>query len=235
MIVYLIRHGQASLMAQNYDQLSNLGEQQALRLGESLHQRGLSFEHIELGDMQRHRQTAQGTLANLPRAPALNSWRIDNGWNEYDHQDIVIQQGKALGEDFRQVDNISAYVKRHSDPQQAFLNLFKQAMQRWMSGQHDTDYSESFRAFCQRIQTTFNRLLAEQPAKHVAVFTSGGVISRLAQTLLKTDNQQFVALNFTVLNAGVSKILYSKEQARLMSFNEHSAFEGQHQHLVSYR
>lgn len=222
-------------MAQNYDQLSELGEQQAARLGESLQQRGIQFDHIELGNMQRHRQTAQGTLANMPQSQAQRLWQVDTNWNEYDHRDIVIQQGKVLGEDFSLVENISAYVKRQPDPQQAFLILFDQAMQRWMSGQHDVDYSEDFVTFCNRVESALGRLLTDKPAKSVAVFTSGGVISRLAQILLKTERQQFVALNFTVLNGGMSKILHSGKQTRLMSFNEHTAFEGHHQHLMSYR
>ena len=37
--LYLVRHGQASFGADDYDQLSPLGHQQAVRLGEYLRQR----------------------------------------------------------------------------------------------------------------------------------------------------------------------------------------------------
>jgi broad specificity phosphatase PhoE len=42
--IYLVRHGQASFGAENYDQLSTLGQQQSQRLGEYFAQKGIQFE-----------------------------------------------------------------------------------------------------------------------------------------------------------------------------------------------
>ena len=42
--LYLVRHGQASFGADNYDQLSPMGHRQALRLGEFWRERGMVFD-----------------------------------------------------------------------------------------------------------------------------------------------------------------------------------------------
>ena len=44
--LYLVRHGQASFGADNYDVLSELGHRQALRLGQYLRERGVHCPHL---------------------------------------------------------------------------------------------------------------------------------------------------------------------------------------------
>ena len=63
--IYLVRHGQASFGAENYDKLSELGFKQAVLLGEYWKRRDMSFDAIYMGDMVRHRETAEGILQGL--------------------------------------------------------------------------------------------------------------------------------------------------------------------------
>ena len=62
--LYLVRHGQASFGADDYDQLSPLGRRQAVRLGEYLRQRfereGVQIDTVLMGSLRRHRQTWEG-------------------------------------------------------------------------------------------------------------------------------------------------------------------------------
>src|SRR6476620_6076589 len=83
MMIYLIRHAQAG-SRDNYDRLSELGEQQAHLLGDYLAVQNVNFSAIVSGAMQRQRHTARAVserLAqrNLP-APQL---LIDDQWNEF--------------------------------------------------------------------------------------------------------------------------------------------------------
>ena len=59
--LYLVRHGQASFGADNYDQLSPLGWQQSRRLGQYFKERGYQFEAVITGTLQRHDETWQGS------------------------------------------------------------------------------------------------------------------------------------------------------------------------------
>ena len=48
-MLYLVRHGQASFGAANYDQLSDLGQRQCQRLGKYFRDRGQRFDAVVRG------------------------------------------------------------------------------------------------------------------------------------------------------------------------------------------
>ena len=64
----LVRHGQASFGADDYDQLSDLGKKQSIRLGEYWQHKAaeqadaepVKFEAVFMGSLKRHRQTWEG-------------------------------------------------------------------------------------------------------------------------------------------------------------------------------
>ena len=58
--LYLVRHGQASFGADDYDQLSARGQQQSERLGAYWRERGLRFDAVLCGTLRRHGQTLAG-------------------------------------------------------------------------------------------------------------------------------------------------------------------------------
>jgi broad specificity phosphatase PhoE len=58
--LYLIRHGQASFGAEDYDNLSELGRKQAQQLGAYFKQKNLQFDAVITGTLRRHTQTWQG-------------------------------------------------------------------------------------------------------------------------------------------------------------------------------
>ena len=55
--LWLVRHGQASFGKSDYDNLSELGHEQAYLLGKDLARRGVTPELLVSGSMKRHRQT----------------------------------------------------------------------------------------------------------------------------------------------------------------------------------
>jgi broad specificity phosphatase PhoE len=73
--LYFVRHGQASFGADDYDQLSELGSRQSVRLGEYLAEKGLQFEAVYTGSLKRHIQTYGGIQTGMatlaPQATAL--------------------------------------------------------------------------------------------------------------------------------------------------------------------
>ena len=65
--ITLIRHGQANThatTAEDYDRLSELGQQQAAWLGQYLHETQAQFDHVWAGDMSRHLATARGRMGS---------------------------------------------------------------------------------------------------------------------------------------------------------------------------
>jgi broad specificity phosphatase PhoE len=75
--LYLVRHGQASFGADDYDQLSALGRRQSVRLGEYLRGKGLNFDAVLTGTLRRHAQTWAGIAegaGSLDLKPLLMAW-----------------------------------------------------------------------------------------------------------------------------------------------------------------
>ena len=61
-VIYLIRHGQASFGAENYDALSDHGWEQSRVLGRHLREQNLGVPRVLCGAMRRHRETAEAAL-----------------------------------------------------------------------------------------------------------------------------------------------------------------------------
>src|SRR5215212_5206975 len=94
-VVLLVRHGQASWGAEDYDELSPLGEQQSRVLGAALAARGVRPDVVLRGAMKRHRQTAEATAAGAGWAGDIVE---DDGWNEFDHRQMLDLHPPRVGE-----------------------------------------------------------------------------------------------------------------------------------------
>ena len=73
--ILLVRHGQASFGAADYDALSPLGFEQSRLLGAALAHRTISVDAVVHGTMRRHRETAE-TCAARRACPAKAPLRI---------------------------------------------------------------------------------------------------------------------------------------------------------------
>lgn len=84
--LHLVRHGQASFGAADYDQLSDLGRRQAVQLGRHWADRGIRFDAVITGSLKRHAQTWEGIAegAGLDLQPLV--WP---GLNEYDSEAVI--------------------------------------------------------------------------------------------------------------------------------------------------
>ena len=83
----LVRHGQASFGADDYDQLSELGQRQSRRLGAYFRERGLTFEAVITGSLKRQQQTWRGIAEGLGQAELQHL--VWPGLNEYDSHAVI--------------------------------------------------------------------------------------------------------------------------------------------------
>jgi broad specificity phosphatase PhoE len=228
--IYLIRHGQASFGKAEYDCLSELGEQQATHLGASFKNRLPGFDKVARGSMQRHQQTADGCSSAMGQKHIEP--QLDAGWNEYDHQDILAQFDSQLAT----AQGVKSYVSQQHNPHKVLEHVIGQAFNRWISSQHNDDYVESWPAYQARIQKALANLISGiDGEKHVAIFSSGGPIALLSQAMLGVPAENLMTLNWTLVNCGITKLIDTRKGVILSSLNEHSAFEGKHKHLLTYK
>ncbi len=225
--IYLIRHGQASFDSADYDQLSELGQLQAAQLGAWFKARKVRLHGYFSGSMQRHLQTAQGFAKEYG---VLQQPVQHPGLNEYDHEAIL----KAFIGQYDDSATFEQQVTEDANPRKAFQALFEKAIARWVSGEHDADYPETWPAFKVRTMAGLGSVVAQamqlKPGRescNVAVFTSGGPISAITQNVLKMPDQQAFSLNWLITNCSVTKLLYGQRGISLASFNEQAHFEGE--------
>ncbi|MFL6623973.1 MAG: histidine phosphatase family protein [Sulfurifustaceae bacterium] len=227
--IYLIRHGQASFGKTEYDELSEMGVEQSRLLGDALRSRLPNVDVVFCGTQRRHRQTADACL----RAYGYTDTPQETAdLNEYDHNEIVERYEP------RYVDRqaMFAELSKTGNLRRAFQEMFTKAVARWVSGQHDTDYTESWPSFRARCLRALDHIVQSSGSSKTAlVFTSGGPISAVSQTLLRIPDAYAFQINWTLVNCGVTKIIYSERGKYLLTLNEHSHFEGERKELITYR
>ena len=231
----LVRHGQASFGARDYDTLSTRGRQQSRVLGEALASRASAPDLVVRGNMRRHVGTAEGLLEGSGTAVEVV---LDDGWDEFDFQHVV-EVHKPV---YRNRTLMKADLARTLRPMQAFQEVFEAATARWSSGEHDADYAESFPAFRERVAGALQRT-AELARDHstVVVVSSGGPIAMAAALLTAGDSLSsdqlaglWSSLNRVSVNTGVSKVIAGRRGLSLSTYNEHPHLETDSS-LLTYR
>lgn len=208
----LVRHGQASFGAVDYDQLSAHGVEQSRLLGQWFAACKLGIGQVVTGSLKRHRQTAEACLAVLPGAPAAAQWRTEPGFDEYDHVEVLAKHAPQLTDPIAAKDALAS----ETDARKSFQKIFAQAMARWMDGHHDADYRESWPAFRARCVGAAKRIVDGAAAAHaVVVFTSGGPIAAICQELLGIPNERAAMVNFSLANSSVTRLLFSGRDGRI--------------------
>ncbi|OUS28637.1 hypothetical protein A9Q99_11530 [Gammaproteobacteria bacterium 45_16_T64] len=215
--IYLIRHGQASFGQDDYDNLSPLGVEQSTILGQHFKSIGLSFDTVYGGAMKRHRQTADACLEAMS---ATDSEFISlPEFNEYDHENMV----HIYKPEFKSKTAMATYLAKQSNPKKAFQEVFANAMKRWVSGDFDEEYPESWDQFKRRCRQGLDRIIASSTgSQNVAVFTSGGPISSNVQQLLDVPDARAMNINWAMVNCSVTHCLYNNDRVSLNYFNNYS-------------
>ncbi|MCH8492104.1 MAG: histidine phosphatase family protein [Idiomarina sp.] len=228
-IVTLVRHGQASFGAADYDQLSPLGVQQLEHLGSLLRAQDEQFDVVLRGSLRRHKQSAAAFVTGYQKPLTLLE---QPHWNEFDHRAVM----HALAHEEPQLRELFAADGKPEVSEQDVLALFMRAVQRWQSGACDADYIEPWPAFVARVEAAWHELHTLAEHKRILVITSGGPIAISTMGSLGMPAEQMMSINQHLVNSGISRFRWQPEQPRqLISLNEHGHVTGRYKHLLSYR
>ncbi|MCU1722673.1 histidine phosphatase family protein [Pseudomonas sp. 5P_5.1_Bac1] len=216
--IYLIRHGQASFGADDYDVLSPVGTRQSKVLGAHMAQLGLSLDRCLAGDLRRQQDTASLAMASMQAGGALvPTLETDAAFNEFDADAVI----RALLPGLLPDEPEALHILRNArDNRAEFQRLFALIVQRWHGGQHDTDGLESWASFVQRTGDGLQRVL-EQAASgdNIAIFTSGGTIAALLHRVTGISASQAFELNWQIINTSLSQLKFRGSEVTLASFN----------------
>jgi len=227
----LVRHGQASFGARNYDELSAVGERQGSLLGEHWKRCGRRFDAAWSGDMVRQKVTASRAFEalGLPQTPVS----VDPAFNEFDHQSLirayfplVVKENPEFAVDPRTLFSDHALFER----------LFDLIAACWIQGRDGREpVSESWDAFHARCVEGLRRVAASG-AEQPVIFTSGGVITSALRAALGLDAERAFRLNWEILNASVHSFRFGPNGLVLRRFNDVAHLEAQQDSgLLTYR
>ena len=203
-LLLLVRHGQASWGAADYDNLSPLGVEQGRLLGAHLAGLGITPTRAWVGGMRRHAQTAEAAITAAGWDVPVD---VDADWAEFDHVDLL---------------------RVHGDPEVAdgmtvadFNDHFDAAVRGWVRDERPGEYAESFADFTGRVERGLAAAAgALAPGETGVVFTSGGPVSWVATHLLGAQPRQWGRLNPVQVNTGTSRLVVGRRGVTLVSLNE---------------
>jgi broad specificity phosphatase PhoE len=228
----LVRHGQASFSAhperafEDYDQLSELGHQQATALGEELASGGVVFDRVYTGPLVRQKETAEDvgrvyerlgkpwpTVVEVPELAEHEGSRVVRHAlsSEPEHEDALRRLlAPVSGEEGEEIELMRTY-----------FTVFRRVTRRWARGEiAPPGVEESWHAFRVRVESGVRRILDEAGrGVTVGAFTSGGPVGSTVALSLGLGDEQALELAWMVDNATVTEMLFSGQQIGLKSFN----------------
>ncbi|TLP64670.1 MULTISPECIES: histidine phosphatase family protein [Pseudomonas] len=216
--LYLIRHGQASFGADDYDVLSDVGERQSVALGEYLGRLGLRLDRCVAGTLRRQQDTARLTLQAMGQQAEAPAIETDAAFNEFDADGVIRALLPALLPDEPE----ALHVLRNGAAHRCeFQRLFALMVQRWLTAEHAEDPQlETWQAFTGRVSAGLQRLLdSAASGDDIAVFTSGGTIATLLHLTTGITPVQAFALNWQIINTSLSQLKFRGCDVALASFN----------------
>jgi broad specificity phosphatase PhoE len=202
--LYLVRHGQASLGADDYDQLSELGQRQSQRLGRYFAERGVAFDAVFTGTLKRHRQTLAGIAEGLHGLPACVTWP---GLDEYDSEAVI----RAVH---------AAPMPRATTPEviREHFRVLRGGLVAWMQGRVQPEGMTSFADFQAGVAGALQQALAHHEGR-VLMVSSGGPISTAVGLLLDLKPAAVVELNMRLRNSAVSEFSATPKRHSLLTWN----------------
>lgn len=202
--LYLVRHGQASFGAADYDQLSGLGQRQCRRLGEHLRARGLVAQAAYSGTLRRQVQSlaaiaeGHGAVPEPTRLPGLN---------EYDSEAIV----RALYPE----------IPPPPDPADGFrhhFRLLREGLAAWMAGRTAPAGMPAHADFVAGVRDALDRVRSHHDGD-VLMVSSGGPIAHAVGLVLGLAPAAVIDLNLRLRNSAVSEFQVTPSRCLLVSFN----------------
>lgn len=232
--IYLIRHGQASFGADNYDQLSELGQRQAVVTGEYLRDCGITLDAAYSGDLSRQRETASLALASQPKAVPHH---IDARFNEIDND----AQIKHLLPKVLEINPaIQALVDKGLSASKDYQKVIDAVFNYWVSPQCDEPAIQSWESYSTGAIDALQAVMdAQGSGKTIGVFTSGGTLATLVAHILGLPGEGTYQLYEPIVNCSVTQVFYNGSKVSLSYFNDSSFLRvlGQQrsESLITYR
>jgi len=202
--IHLVRHGQASFGAADYDQLSELGARQCHALGQWFAARGTRFEGVLRGTLKRHAQSLAALAEGHGSVPDALEWP---GLNEYDSEALIraIHPGSLAAPDTPEV-------------YRAHFRLLREAMAAWMAGRSAPVGMPAYADWVAGVTRALDHVRTHHTG-NVLVVSSGGPISTAVGHVLGTSPETTIELNLRIRNSSLTELAYTPKRHMLVAYN----------------
>ena len=202
--LYLVRHGQASFGADDYDVLSDMGQRQSVRLGEYFARKGMKFDAVLTGTLRRHLQTHAGISQGLGVAAEAVQWP---GLNEYDSAAVIatIHPHK---------------LEKPTSPEmyRSHFRLLRDGLAQWMAGVVSPQGMPSYTDFVAGVTSALDHVRSSYEG-NVLLVSSGGPISTAVGHVLGTSPETTIELNLRIRNSSVTEFAFTPKRHMLVTYN----------------
>ena len=223
--LYLVRHGQASFGADDYDQLSELGQRQSVRLGEYLrwrHGDALRLDAVLTGTLRRQRQTWEGIAAGAGLDTPRTDWP---GLNEYDSHAVI----QAIHPEPLPKPDTPERYRQH-------FRLLREGLTAWMDGRIQPVGMPSYADFRAGVVGALDyvRSLADGDGQ-VMIVSSGGPIATAVGHVLGIGPETTIELNLRIRNSAVTEFQFNPKRHTLLTYNTLPHLDGpEHRDWVTF-
>jgi len=213
----LIRHGQASFGADDYDVLSARGIEQSRALGRHLAAQGQRIDAVYAGPRRRHADTARhlrdaAAEAGAPLPEPIAIAELD----EFPAIEMLRLWLPKLAAD----DPELAAALAGGDVGRAALVAFDRVTKAWANGSLDVGELESFAAFAARVARGLAAIMqAEGRGRQVLVVTSGGPISIAVRGCLELGEEPTLRAALALANASTTEVKWRGDETTLFGYN----------------
>jgi len=203
--LYLVRHGQASFGADDYDQLSELGRRQSEQLGRHWAERCLAFDAVITGTLRRHRQTWEAIAAGAGWQHQPLPWP---GLNEYDSHAVI---RSIYTQPLARPDTPELY--RHH------FRLLRDGLAQWMAGTVSPRGMPSYLEFVAGVTSALDHVRQQHQGQRVLIVSSGGPIATAVGHVLGLSPERTIDLNMRIRNSAVTEFQFSPKRHTLLTYN----------------
>lgn len=220
----LVRHGQASFHAENYDQLSPKGEDQMRELGAYWVRHGFTADRVVTGPLKRQRHSAQLVhdafkTAGLPWPEA----EVVDGWAELPAElmaQTFIPQLAAEDDRARELILLYEQTGNLDEKELVFQEVFVKMMEKWATGEYAHPEIVPWPEFADRVRDAVSATTANGASDSTVIaFTSGGPTATTVHLALGTDPIKTMELAWQARNASLNEFVVTEGRLTLNSFN----------------
>ncbi len=206
--LYLVRHGQASFGAADYDQLSPLGRRQCHALGGYLASRGLRFDAVLRGSLRRHVQSLAALTEGHGDLPEALEWP---GLNEYDSAALIhaFHPGPLPPHDT-------------ADGYRQHFRILRDALLAWMAGSIHPPGMPRYADWVAGIVAALDHVRSyshNHGSGNVLIVSSGGPIATAVAHVLGAPPATSIELNLRIRNSALTEMAFTPKRHSLLVFN----------------